>query len=319
MKNYRLIMMSFLLLFALPVTAKNAELNIVFIPKSSDQVFWDIMRSGVDQAINDIKSEYKINLTWRGPAYNDDTDAQIRILEMYSHKNIDAIIIAPTDRERLAEPIKKATELGIRVVVVDSGVNGSAHHAFITTDNYASGQRAAKYLANELVERGRIVVFRSVAGSASTDDRAQGFIDYLQKNSPNMLVISDVYGGGSRGKALHSATTLLQTMTLIDGIFAVNESTTDGVLRALRNTNKAGTVKLVGFDSSDFLVDGLKSGDVSGLIIQNPRQMGYLSIKVAVNAVQKKEMSLQTFFTDTALMTKENYQASEIRKLMSVN
>ena len=319
MKNYLLIMMSCLFFIALPVTAKDKDLNIVFIPKSSDQVFWDIMRSGVDEAIKEVKTQNNIALTWRGPSYNDHTDAQIRILQTYSRPNVDAIIIVPTDRERLVAPIQKAADQGIKVIVVDSAVNGTAHQTSITTDNYASGQLAAKHLANVLNKQGRVVVFRTVAGSASTDDRAKGFIDYLKKNAPDMKIIADVYGGGSRGKALHSATELLKKTPEIDGIFAVNESATDGVLRGLRNASRAGKTKLVGFDASDFLLEGLKTGDVDGLVIQNPRQMGYLSIKAAVAAVNNKATTTKTTFTEAKLITKENYLAPEIRKLMSAH
>jgi ribose transport system substrate-binding protein len=319
MKNYLLIILGCLFFITLPVIAQGKDLNIVFIPKSNDQVFWDIMRSGVDEAIKEIKAQENITLTWRGPSYNDDTDAQIRILQTYSRPNIDAIIIAPTDRERLVAPIQKAADQGIKMIVVDSAVNGTAHQAAITTDNYASGQLAAKHLVNILNRQGRIVVFRIVAGSASTDDRAQGFIDYLQKNAPDMKIIADIYGGGSRGKALHSATELLKETPGIDGIFAVNESATDGVLRALRNASRAGQIKLVGFDTSDFLLDGLKTGEVDGLVIQNPRQMGYLSIKAAVAAINNPVTTTKTTFTEAKLITKENYQAPEIRKLMSAH
>ena len=86
-----------------PATAKEKGMNIVFIPKSSDQIFWDIMRTGVNEALSEIGN---ISLTWRGPAYNDDTDAQIRILQIYTRPGIDAIVIAPTDRQRLVEPIR---------------------------------------------------------------------------------------------------------------------------------------------------------------------------------------------------------------------
>jgi ribose transport system substrate-binding protein len=134
-----------------------------------------------------------------------------------------------------------------------------------------------------------------------------------------MKIIADVYGGGSRGKALHSATELLKKTPEIDGIFAVNESATDGVLRGLRNASRAGKTKLVGFDASDFLLDGLKTGDVDGLVIQNPRQMGYLSIKAAVAAVNNKATTTKTTFTEAKLITKENYLAPEIRKLMSAH
>lgn len=295
------------------------NMNIVFIPKSSDQVFWDIMRSGVNDGLREFDN---IDLTWRGPSYNDDTDAQIKILKAYTHPGVDAIIIAPTDKQQLVEPVKKAAAQGIKIIIVDSAFNGSVQQNYISTDNYLSGQLAAKRMAATLNNAGNVVIFRIVKDSASTESRAQGFIDHLQKNSPDIKIIGDIYAGGSRGKVLYNASDYLTKISSthhIDGIFAVNESATDGVLRALRNMGIAGKVKLVGFDYTDYLVQGLENKDVDSLIIQDPRRMGYLSIKAAVEAIKNTPIKEKIIFTETKLVTKDNYKTPEIITLMHVN
>ena len=295
------------------------NMNIVFIPKSSDQVFWDIMRSGVNDGLREFDT---IDLTWRGPSYNDDTDAQIKILKAYTHPGVDAIIIAPTDKQQLVEPVKKAAAQGIKIIIVDSALNGSVQQNYISTDNYLSGQLAAKRMAATLNNAGNVVIFRIVKDSASTESRAQGFIDHLQKNSPDIKIIGDIYAGGSRGKVLYNASDYLTKISSthhIDGIFAVNESATDGVLRALRNMGIAGKVKLVGFDYTDYLVQGLENKDVDSLIIQDPRRMGYLSIKAAVEAIKNTPIKEKIIFTETKLVTKDNYKTPEIITLMHVN
>ena len=124
------------------------NLNIVVIPKGSDHVFWDFIRAGVDQAVAEIGN---INLTWRGPAYNDDTKSQIKIVEIYTKPDVDAIIIVTTDKQALLEPIKQAAELGIKVVVIDSGLDGNYHLSFIGTNNIEGGVLAAKHLASLLM------------------------------------------------------------------------------------------------------------------------------------------------------------------------
>ncbi|BBT06303.1 hypothetical protein WP7S18E06_18020 [Aeromonas hydrophila] len=305
------------LLFSSNSYTKN--MNIVFIPKSSDQVFWDIMRSGVNDGLREFGT---IDLTWRGPSYNDDTDAQIKILKAYTHPGVDAIIIAPTDKQQLVEPVKAAAVQGIKVIIVDSAFNGSVQQNYISTDNYLSGQLAAKRMATTLNNTGNVVIFRTVKDSASTDSRAQGFIDYLQKNSPDIKIIGDIYAGGTRGKVLHNASEFLTEISSthhIDGIFAVNESATDGVLRALRNMGIAGKVKLVGFDYTDYLLQGLENQDVDSLIIQDPRKMGYLSIKAAVEAIKNTPIEEKVIFTEAKLVTKDNYQTPEVKKMMHVN
>jgi ribose transport system substrate-binding protein len=313
MKRVLLVLLSCLFLFAPQVASRDAPLHIVFIPKSNDQDFWIFMRQGVDKAIREVGN---VSLTWRGPAYNDDTDSQIKILQTYTKPGIDAIIIAPTDRDRLAEPIRKATELKIAVIVVDSAVSGDNYQNFITTDNYAAGVLAATHLAGLLDGEGNIAVLRTVEGSASTDDRARGFIDTLQQRYPKLAIVADIYGGGSRGRAMRSAEALLKSTPQIDGIFAVNESSTDGMLRALRTQARAGSIKLIGFDSTDFLIEGLDKGEIAGLIVQNPREMGYLGMKAAVAAARNAPIVDKTVFTPATMVTRDNYHEPDIWNLL---
>lgn len=288
-------------------------LHIVFIPKSSDQVFWNLMRNGVNKA---IQEEGNIRLTWRGPAHNDDIDAQIKILQLYTRPDVDAILITPTDRTRLEEPVRKAVALGIKVVVVDSALNGKHHSHVVMTDNVSAGKQAAKVMADLLNREGRVVVLRTVQGSASTDERAEGFVAFLKDNAPKMVIVQDVYGGGALDLSRQKAAELLKTHPGIDGIFAVNESSTMGMLRALRDLGLAGKPKFIGFDATDALIAALDSQEIHGLVVQNPYQMGYLGIKAAVAILQYAPVKDSTVYTGTTLVTRENVRSPEVQKLI---
>lgn len=310
---FRTVLVGCWLLALCTAQAAEKDVNIVFIPKSSDQVFWELMRIGVDKA---VKEDGHVKLTWRGPEHNDDTDSQIKIVQLYAKPGVDAILIAPTDRARLVESVQKAVALGIKVIAVDSGLDGNQHLNFVTSDNYAGGQLAAKTLAGLLNNQGKVAMLRTVAGSASTDERARGFVDYLKEKAPKVTLVVDVYGGGSIGKARHSATQLLAAHPGIDGVFAVNESSTDGMLRALRDKGLAGKLRFIGFDSTDFLLTGLEQQEIHGLVIQNPTQMGYKGIQAAAAAARNQAIQTRTIFTDITLVTRANYKTPEIQKLM---
>lgn len=293
--------------------AYSADLNVVFIPKSRDQDFWTFMRQGVDRAVQEAGG---VSLTWRGPAHNDDIDSQIQILRIYTRPGVDAIILAATDRARLAEPVRQAVEQGIRVVAVDSALDGNAHANFVTTDNAAAGRLAAERMAGLLNRQGSVAVLRTVPGSGSTDDRANGFIDYLKKHAPQMTVVADEYGGGTRGKATRSAELLLRKHPGVDGIFAVNESSADGMLRALRQAGLAGRKTFLGFDTTDFLLDGLRKQEIHGLVVQDPRQMGYLAMRAAVAAARGAAVKPPLILTDAVMVTLENHRRPEIQALL---
>src|SRR5262249_25548365 len=74
----------------------------------------------------------------------------------------------------------------------------------------------------------------------------------------------------------------------LDGIFAPNESSTTGVLRALEVLGQAGKIKLVGFDASKILIDALASDKLHGLVLQDPFDMGYQSVLRAVDQLEGK-------------------------------
>ena len=295
--------------------AQDKKLQLVFIPKSSDQVFWDLMRDGVERA---VREDGNVQLTWRGPAHNDDTESQIRILQLYTRSDVDAILITPTDRTRLAEPVRAATALGTKVVVVDSALDGNSFVNMVATDNTKGGRMAARYMTELLGPQGRVLVMRTVAGSGSTEERADGFIAYLKENAPRISVVSDVYGGGSTGKVLRRAQELLQKGLEVDGIFTVNESATEGMLRALREKALAAKPAFIGFDSNNTLLQALQAQEISGLIVQNPQQMGYMGVKAALAAVRNTPLRDKSIFTDTVLVTRENAKSPAIQKLMCV-
>lgn len=310
---FRTVLVGYCLLALCTARAAEKDVNIVFVPKSSDQVFWELMRIGVDKA---VQEDGHIKLTWRGPEHNDDIDSQIKIVQLYTKPGVDAILIAPTDRARLVESVQKAVTMGIKVIAVDSGLDGNQHLHFVTSDNYAGGQLAAKTMAGLLQNQGKVAILRTVAGSASTDERAQGFVDYLKEKAPKITLVADVYGGGSIGKARQSAAQLLAAHPGIDGVFAVNESSTDGMLRALRDKGLAGKPRFIGFDSTDFLLAGLEQQHIDGLVIQNPTQMGYRGVQAAAAAARNQAIPNRTIFTDITLVTRANYKTSDIQKLM---
>ncbi|KQV54204.1 MULTISPECIES: substrate-binding domain-containing protein [unclassified Duganella] len=311
MKKWILLLLSYIALAACPVSAK--DLDVVFIPKSRDQVFWTFMRQGVERA---MREDGHVQLTWRGPAHNDDVDSQIEILRIYSRVGVDAVIIAATDRSRLVAPVEYAAALGIKVIAVDSALDGKAHTNFITTNNFAAGRLAAERLAGLLNRQGSVAILRTIEGSGSTEERAEGFIDYMKKNAPRINIVADEYGGGTRGKAARGAALMLEKHPGLDGIFAVNESTSDGMLRALRQAGFAGKKRFVAFDTTDFLLDGLSKQEINGLMVQDPRQMGYLSMKAALAAARGAAMKDQTILTDAVMVTRDNYGKPEIQALL---
>ena len=108
---------------------------------------------------------------------------------------------------------------------------------------------------------------------------------------------------------------IIDKIRVADGIFCPNESSTFGMLLALKQNNLAGKIKLVGFDTSPPLIEGLKKGEIQALVAQNPKKMGYLGVKTVVAYIHGEQVPPVTD-SGAQLITKENVDTPEIQKLL---
>jgi len=102
----------------------------------------------------------------------------------------------------------------------------------------------------------------------------------------------------------------------VSGVFGPNESSTFGALLALQARNLAGKKAFVGFDSSPELVEALRKNEINALVLQNPFNMGYQSVKAVVDHLHGKEVS-KRIDTGVYLVTHDNMDEPENQKLLS--
>ena len=124
------------------------------------------------------------------------------------------------------------------------------------------------------------------------------------------------YAGPTRDSAQQAAENLLTANSDVDGVFCPNESSTFGMLLALRSRGLAGKIHFVGFDASPGLVSALANGELDGLVVQNPLKMGYLGVKTAVDFLSGKQVE-QKLDTGVVLVTKETMDQPEYKELLS--
>jgi ribose transport system substrate-binding protein len=93
-------------------------------------------------------------------------------------------------------------------------------------------------------------------------------------------------------------------------MFASNESSTVGALRALKGRTG---LKLVGFDFSPQILEGLKDGTIDSVVVQDPFQMGFKSFVAAVTKLKGGTPERIQDITP-ALVTKANVDKPEIQR-----
>jgi ribose transport system substrate-binding protein len=98
-------------------------------------------------------------------------------------------------------------------------------------------------------------------------------------------------------------------------VFCPNESTTFGMLLALQKAKLTGKVRFIGFDASDKLVEGVKSGHIDALVLQDPLGMGYTAVKTLVAHVRGAKVEAR-IDTGASLVDKANMAEPKIAGLL---
>jgi len=297
--------------------------QIAVIPKGTTHIFWKSIHAGAIKAQQELKAAgVNVEVIWKGPLKEDDRESQIRVVEDFVTRGVSGIVLAPLDDAALRMPVKDAVSNGIPVVIIDSGLKSEDYTSFVATDNYIGGRKGGERLAETIGGKGKVIMLRYQEGSASTMNREQGFLDVLKEKYPDIEVVSaNQYGGATTESAYQASENLLAPLRTadgkltIDGIFCPNESTAFAMLRALEDGGLAGKVKYVGFDSSDRLVQGLRNGQIHGLVLQDPINMGYLGVKTVVAHLQGQKVE-KRIDTGSAVATPENMDEPKMKNLL---
>ncbi|MFV2066696.1 MAG: substrate-binding domain-containing protein [Pirellulales bacterium] len=265
--------------------------RVAVIPKGTGHEFWKAVEAGARAAGDDFDD---VVVTWKGPLSEGETSDQIKTVESFVADSYDGICLAPLDADALRKKVDQAIAAGIPVVVFDSALrDNSGIVSYVASNNYKGGEMAADYLAELLEDKGQVMMLRYEINSESTEQREQGFLDRMKAHPAIDLISIDRYAGPEEKRAIEKAENMLQSFgDQVDGIFCPNESTSSGMLTALRRSPQGlvGKVKFVGFDAGENLEKGLHEGFLHGTVLQDPYQMGYESVRVMRNHLRGEEV-----------------------------
>lgn len=309
----RSLVLTTILLWMPTLSLLQAKECIAVIPAGSGNHFWRSVESGAKQA----GLELGYDIFFRIPHDELAIAEQGTLLHEAMTKKCRALVLAPNSPTRMEE-IKLFNTQHIPVVVIDREMQLQPVYAKVMTDNYKAGQQAAALMIAKLGGQGKVTVLRLQQGVTSTDQREQGFIDTIQQSAIQLL--PPAYMGTDVATIRFNTNRYLeQHLDSLDGLFTPNEMTTLGAMVELRRRNQAGKIIHIGFDYDRFLMQALSKGEIEGLMLQQPYELGYQGVVFAVAALQGTPSPTQTIHTDVYYLTKEKINTDEAQRFLNLN
>jgi ribose transport system substrate-binding protein len=304
----------------LPGRANAAEkITIALVPGLTADGFYVTMHKGAEAAAKAVG----VDLIYQGAAEWNVT-LQVPVLDAVIAKKPTAILIAPTDKVQLIQPLKKAFDAGIAVVCVDTFIgtgvfqtgSGEADFpiSYVASDNVLGGRMAARALAKAIGEKGKVYVSNVKPGVSTTDQREEGF-KLEMKNYKGIEVIETQFNDDDANKAAAQVQAVIGRVPDLAGVFGANLFSASGTANGVKAAGMKGKIKLAGFDAPESIVAQLKDDTFELTIAQHPAEIGYFGFMVAyANATgNPAPTAIGTGFT---VMTKDNIDDPKVSRYL---
>jgi len=265
--------------------AADNKYTIVLIPGITTDAFYITMRKGAEAAGKALG----VNVEFQGaPDFNPVT--QVPVLNAVIGRKPSAILIAPTDKVQLVEPLKKAVDAGIPVLTVDTFI-GDGHYqtgkgdadfplSYIASDNVLGGEIAARALAKAIGDKGKVYVSNVNPGISTTDQREEGFKNEMKKH-PDITVLETQFNNDDANKAASQFQSIMARNSDLAGVFGANLFSAMGAASGAKQAGASGKVKVVAFDAPTSMVADIKAGNIDIAIAQHPAEIGYFGVVCA--------------------------------------
>ena len=291
--------------------------HIDVLAKGFQHQFWKAVELGTKKAAE----EFKVDVTFQGPDNESAIAQQVEYLNTAIAKKPTAICLAALDTQASIPSIQQAMEANIPIIGFDSGVPDAPEGAIkanASTNNTVAGALAAEELyklieskIKDAKDTVRIGVVAQESNSQSIVSRTKGFVDKmielcgadnvsveghdsLKNEKAGAKVIIDV-GIPAEVKDVDAAavaSAILEKKDLI-AIYGSNEFAANAIITANEGLDKIGEGKVVavGFDAGKKLLDAVRSKLFAGAVTQDPVQIGYQAVKLAVEAADGQAVS----------------------------
>lgn len=240
----------------------------------------------LEAAMRETAQKEGIELLVQSAEFNlADQTAQV---ENFLTSGVDALIICPVDSAGIAGAVKKANEAKVPVFTADIAAQGGEVVCHVASDNVQGGRLAGEYMAKLLNGKGKIVIVDHPVVT-SVQDRTRGFMEAISKY-PGIQVVDRPPGDGVRDKAMAVTETMLHKYPDLAGIFAINDSTALGALKAVESMGRTNVV-IVGYDGDpEARREILRGSPLKADAVQFPRKIGSTVVEMVAKHLRGEQV-----------------------------
>jgi ABC-type sugar transport system substrate-binding protein len=265
-------------------TKPRDQIVVAMLPKLTNIAYFRACQEGAKKAAADLG----VRLIYDGPTDPSASD-QNKFIETWIRQGVDAICIAPNEPKAIKRLVQDAQRRGIKILTWDSDAPDSGRDLMVNqVDDKRLGEALMDDIARQMHEEGEwAVVIASLSADNLNTWRRYAEARAAEKY-PKLVKVDTIVTDEDVDKSRKLVETLLNVHPNLKGMIAFDSNSVPGAAEALKRTGKGGKVALTGNTTPAPTKEYLKQGTLESFYLWDPRQLGDLTVRLAVALVEGK-------------------------------
>lgn len=241
-------------------------------------------------------------------AHRGDTNVESNLVDAAITNGAEAIILDPANADGSVGVVRKATEAGIPVFLVNAEINESGIAIGQLVSNNAQGAALGAVAWQEIVGgEAKYVEFFGNPADNNAATRSNGYETVLSQY-PGLEKVAEEVANWDRTQGYNKMQSIIQANPEIDAVISGNDEMALGAIAALKEAGMLDDVIVGGFDGNPDAVDAIRAGEMAYTVLQPVAVFSREAVIQADYYIKNGEpmVDREKQLFDCALITPEN-------------
>lgn len=201
-------------------------------------------------------------------AHRGDTNVESNLVDAAITNNAVAIILDPANADGSVGVVRKATDAGIPVFLVNAEINESGIAIGQLVSNNAQGAALGAIAWQEIVgEEAKYVEFYGNPADNNAATRSNGYNTVLSQY-PGLEKVAEEVANWDRTQGYNKMQSIMQATPEFNAVISGNDEMALGAIAAMKEAGRLDGVTVGGFDGSPDAVEAIKAGEMAYTVLQ---------------------------------------------------
>lgn len=201
-------------------------------------------------------------------AHRGDTNTESTLIDAAITNGAVAIILDPANADGSVGVVRKASDAGIPVFLVNAEINESGIAIAQLVSNNAQGAALGAVQWQSVVgDEAQYVEFFGNPSDNNAATRSNGYETVLSQY-PGLVKVAEEVANWDRTQGYTKMQSIMQANDTIDAVIAGNDEMALGAIAALKEAGRLDGVVVGGFDGSPDAVEAVRNGEMAYTVLQ---------------------------------------------------